>query len=513
MSRAGGSAASDRHVYEHRDAYRIGLSGKPRETYKKSTAFLRVPYRTVLGRAMLDLTLLARLPEAEKKGEAMEVALRKRSGLRGVLGELLLLRWHVARDGGLLAKEVVGQPLGVWTYGGGEVVVVCLGGTEGKPLERWLVESRKRADPSLRVRVSRALPEPEIARWGGWWKDVPAWTAAEKRVPVATLHPLWSQAPGAKVRPVETDAITGEAAPKERPPYWAPCEEMSFGGLRGFIDDCLRGSSGPGPEDRPVTRKGFLDLLGLLRAKVDDEPAGGDREAPKVRPIASPLLRSLRAERDWLAREIDGARGKPNLQKRRRRLKLLAQEIARLEAHEDRHRPKGRTQADRLGQMRARRLGIVERVKKDIERAFGPGGTTEMGRLPWRPLPPGELSAETLRRHYAELERRDPRFAYDPARIEKAFSLGPERCYVGTDEFDGYVVFTFPDTEKALLECPIFGNAIYIIDSGWRRYARMSKRELLADRTRGVTRIVHRGDWFARVRRALGKPAKRGRGG
>ena len=250
MSRAG-AAAPDRRVYEHRDAYRIGLSGKPQETYKKSTAFLRVPYRTVLGRAMLDLTLLARLPEAEKKGEALEVALRKRSGLRGALGELLLLRWHVARNGALLAQEVVGQPLGVWTYGGGEVVVACLEGTEGKPLERWLVESRKRADPSLRVRVSRALPEPEIARWGGWWKDVPAWTAAEKRVPGATLHSLWSQAPGAKVRLVETDAVTGEAALKERPPYWAPCEEMSFGGLRGFIDDCLRGSSGPARRTAP----------------------------------------------------------------------------------------------------------------------------------------------------------------------------------------------------------------------------------------------------------------------
>jgi hypothetical protein len=124
--------------------------------------------------------------------------------------------------------------------------------------------------------------------------------------------------------------------------------------------------------------------------------------------------------------------------------------------------------------------------------------------LPWRLLPPGEVSEDTVLKHYEGLARRIPHTRYEPERIRRAFSLEPNACYVGTDEFYGYVVFTFPHTEKALLECPVYGHAIYILDSNWRRLSRLSKQELLADRTRGVRKIVHRGNWFARVQNALG---------
>jgi hypothetical protein len=35
---------------------------------------------------------------------------------------------------------------------------------------------------------------------------------------------------------------------------------------------------------------------------------------------------------------------------------------------------------------------------------------------------------------------------------------------------------------KALLESPVFGNAIYVINSDWKRWPRMTKQELLAHR-------------------------------
>lgn len=123
--------------------------------------------------------------------------------------------------------------------------------------------------------------------------------------------------------------------------------------------------------------------------------------------------------------------------------------------------------------------------------------------LPWRLLPPGEVSESVVLKHYEDLAQNDTLTRYEPERIRKAFSLGPDACYVGTDEFYGYVVFTFPHTEKALLECPIYGHAIYILDADWRRLSRLSKGALLADRKRGVRKIIHRGDWFARVKRAL----------
>lgn len=126
------------------------------------------------------------------------------------------------------------------------------------------------------------------------------------------------------------------------------------------------------------------------------------------------------------------------------------------------------------------------------------------GRLPWRVLPPGELSLQRILVHYERLGRARPDIRYEPERIRKAYSLGPDGCYVGSDEFDGYVVFTFPRTNKALLERPVYGNAIYVLGPDWKRLSRLSKRELLADETHGVTRIVHKGDWFARTKLALG---------
>lgn len=50
----------------------------------------------------------------------------------------------------------------------------------------------------------------------------------------------------------------------------------------------------------------------------------------------------------------------------------------------------------------------------------------------------------------------------------------------------------------------VYGNAVYVLGPDWKRLSRLSKRELLADHTLGVTKIVHRGEWFARVKAALG---------
>ncbi len=56
--------------------------------------------------------------------------------------------------------------------------------------------------------------------------------------------------------------------------------------------------------------------------------------------------------------------------------------------------------------------------------------------------------------------------------------------------------FPFSHTEKVLLECLVFGNAIYVIHSDWKRLSRTTKQDLLTRRSREVTRILHRGGWL-----------------
>jgi hypothetical protein len=64
--------------------------------------------------------------------------------------------------------------------------------------------------------------------------------------------------------------------------------------------------------------------------------------------------------------------------------------------------------------------------------------------------------------------------------VYKRFALKPSSVYVGIGEFDGYIVLAFRQTRKVVLECPIYGNAIYVIHEDWQRLAKMPKFELLS---------------------------------
>ena len=312
-----------------------------------------------------------------------------------------------------------------------------------------------------------------------------------------------------------------------RPPYWAICEKMDFRELREFIDDSLHGPQEPNGRDHPRSKSQFLNLQELLakRGGVELEgvaastPASADEDVTlrKMRTRRKALAKKLaEAQRD-LSKKKGKARGAPEkIRNLRQDLELLRSKIDRLEAQEKGRLAKPRTEAQRLRQIKARRREIVGRIGRDIERAFAAGGlagsplarsegaTVGARRLPWRMLPPGELSLQRVLAHYEKLGRVRPDVRYEPERIRRAYSLGPDGCFVGADEFDGYVVFTFPGTRKALLERPVYGNAVYVLGSDWKRLSRMSKRDFLADGTLGVTKIVHRGDWFLRVVNALG---------
>ena len=120
-----------------------------------------------------------------------------------------------------------------------------------------------------------------------------------------------------------------------------------------------------------------------------------------------------------------------------------------------------------------------------------------------RLLPPGELSEDRIRGYYSGLQNKNPGTRYDADRIVKALSLGPDQRYEEIGEVEGYTVFTFPYTSSVLLECPIVGNAIYVIHKDWERWSKMTKQDLMADESGEVVRIVHRPGWFEKVKREL----------
>lgn len=355
-------------------------------------------------------------------------------------------------------------------------------------------------------------------------------SAAPPREAARTVFPLKTRTgrtpTGRGIGPEAEGGPTG--GPDGRPrSYWTPCEEMDFRGLREFIDVSLRTPPGPKTKKLPRAKQEFLDLLKLLAGKGEIELDGD------LRPVADaeendPKLRTMRARRKILAKalaqaqhdlSVPGRRNKnapTKVRDLREELGRLGSQIGRLEATKKADLANPRTEKQKLRQLKARRTERVGRVRRDIERVFAEGGpgvgpSSDRGdgrvagrRLPWRVLPPGELTLERVLAHYERLARERPGRRFEPERIEKALSLGPTGWWEGSEGsegFGGYVVFEYPGTERVLLECGLYGNAIYVLGPDWKRLSRLSKRELLDGGS--ATRIVHVGAWFETLKLAL----------
>ena len=125
-------------------------------------------------------------------------------------------------------------------------------------------------------------------------------------------------------------------------------------------------------------------------------------------------------------------------------------------------------------------------------------------RLPFILLPPGTSDMQHVLDYYRGLSRDFlAGRRIDWSRLEKIESLGPNRRRIGRDSKIGYVLFEFPYSDRVVLECPIEGNATYILWGDWERMARLTKAEIRRDFPQQHVRVVHRGDWFHRIRRAV----------
>lgn len=118
--------------------------------------------------------------------------------------------------------------------------------------------------------------------------------------------------------------------------------------------------------------------------------------------------------------------------------------------------------------------------------------------VPWRILPPGEHPFPHLLENLEYLRHHRNRSIIEE-RIGLINSLKPTNMFCGVDHFRGYIIFYFEEARVAVLDCPIFGNAVYVISGNWQFLSRLSKKELLDQYADNVTRVVHRGDWFNKI--------------
>jgi hypothetical protein len=242
-----------------------------------------------------------------------------------------------------------------------------------------------------------------------------------------------------------------------QPPYWDKCRMMDFGQLRQFIDDSLKELAVRSGDNHPRSKEDFLNLLEMLHEKISAPglpkilPDPGDPPLFPKYALSEQLkqqLTPLYTQRVRLRAQLTVAQDILNRKKGRKRrnstkhsfmkkqvmelkskLGRIEREITSLRDRERQEYELRRNASPSLraykaakaaqlrslhqqeGQLRkvSGRLKIFKRVRKDVERAFTFGTVVPTRRLPWRVLPPGELSVSTLHQHYDRLQQLNPR--------------------------------------------------------------------------------------------------------
>ena len=333
------------------------------------------------------------------------------------------------------------------------------------------------------------------------------------------------------------------AAPDEPPPYTERVREMSFAQLARFIEKALERLSGPPvPDDEqlPRSQEELLTLCGMLRAKADaeskDKPipqppnyAGPDNPGPFV---PSDKLHSLYAKRERYEKHAEdayedftyGSGSKVLMEwtedqlrkmeerellpveqaEKRRHDKLVAEyEQARKPYREDYQR--WAAAKSRRQETEANREAISRRLNGEVKRAFDPSlgsGPRRIGTLPFEIAAPGERTDEHVYAYYREVLRQGQLAHFDRDRLDKILALPRSGLLKGKAGFYGYIVLQFEHTEKVLLECPVVGNALYVLDSGEERLLRRTKQEHISSDE--AKRIFHTGDWYGKVKKEFG---------
>jgi hypothetical protein len=295
----------------------------------------------------------------------------------------------------------------------------------------------------------------------------------------------------------------------DEPSYWASCLSKDFRGLREFID---QGLGQLGMEGHPASKNEFSALVDLLaqknpRPELDPEVASIDKwDELSFEPFSpTSAVQTLLDQLEQCRKEMGSVFDEPN-SRRRRKLRQRIEQLEK-EAHQKtqservNHETKKQAIREAFGDWQTKSR-IVANVMNRAKQAFSEGNMRMLNaeRISWRLLPDGPQVFDQLVSEFQRVARSFPERQFDIERLDRLRGLNPSRYYIGEDEFEGYVVCTFTNTEKAVLECPFIGNAIYVLRSDWKALSRLSKRCLLNEFPDQVFRIPHAGDYWGKLR-------------
>jgi|TARA_R110002124_G_scaffold22412_3_gene84657 hypothetical protein len=122
--------------------------------------------------------------------------------------------------------------------------------------------------------------------------------------------------------------------------------------------------------------------------------------------------------------------------------------------------------------------------------------TPNVKRVHWKMLPSGQHPWTVLRPYVEERVRSNSADIQDVIfnRQRHILSHSPQTCVVGSGGFHDYIAYLFPMQRMVILESVRSGNALYIFEGNWERFARLTKAEILS-RNLHIERIIHAKGW------------------
>lgn len=261
-----------------------------------------------------------------------------------------------------------------------------------------------------------------------------------------------------------------------------------FADARAYIDACLDPQSAPAHLLRNLTTDASQLLLIIDRLEQSFPTPPALPEFSEFVPLPSPDLRHVK-RKNHSKLLLEWSRQNILLQRRYNREKG-----AFFRDHRE---------AFSILESSAFQRKVLERLRREIHNKTVNGRLLIAERLNWVVLPPGIDGLGYLRQHCEQIAHRHPGLEIDFHRIERVYELGPQATYTGLNEFDGYLVFYFAQNRTAVLECPMIGNALYLVRGDWMALSRLTKTELLRRHSGRVSRVIHTDGWIYHLKRYL----------
>lgn len=274
---------------------------------------------------------------------------------------------------------------------------------------------------------------------------------------------------------------------------WHQPEDIDFGKLREFVEGCMRPQSARQMASFLIqTPRAIAAIIDILESMLPAPLA--QKEERAVNNVDTEIYKLTIAIYQE-ERLIALTRKASKIRARMKHIKGLRARLATLES--------GDITAGASNEMNKIRSRAVQRLKRDFELwqrgALEVHFSVPVHRVHWQLLKPSGDSWQELVRHFEYLSKVRNE-SYDIERIKTVHDFEPDEIFVGSQSFEGYVVFCFKIGETAVLECPKVGNALYMLDlKQWRTLSQLSKTELLTHHTREAKRLIHSSAWASEL--------------